>query len=70
MVRSLMYLMIGSCSDIGFSVVKLAQQMANSSNKHYQVGLHLYRYLLNTYKYWIVYNRLSNKSVVAYSDLD
>ena len=29
-----MYLMIGSCSNIGFSVVKLAQQMANLSNEH------------------------------------
>jgi len=26
--------------------------------------------LLNTYKYWIVYDRLSNEFVVAHSDLD
>jgi len=32
LVGSLMYLMIGSRPDIGFIVVKLAQQMANSSN--------------------------------------
>jgi len=56
--------------DIGFAIVKLAQQIANSSNKHYQAKLYLYRYLLNTYKYQIVYNRLSNESVVAYFDLD
>ena len=35
LVGSLMYLMIGSRSDIGFAVVKLAQQMANPSNDHY-----------------------------------
>ena len=35
-----MYLMIGSRPDIGFAVVKLAQQMANPSNDHYRVGLH------------------------------
>ena len=35
MVRSLMYLMIGSYSNIEFAVVKLAQQMANPSNEHY-----------------------------------
>ena len=62
--------MIGSHSDIEFAVVKLAQQMANLSNKHYQAGLHFCKYLLNTYKYWIVYDRLSNESVVAHSDLD
>ena len=58
-----MYLMIGSRPDIGFAVVKLAQQMANPSNDHYRVGLHLCRYRL-------VYNGLSNESLVAYSDSD
>ena len=65
-----MYLMIGLHSDIEFSIIKLAQQMANSLNEHYWAGLHLYRYLLNTCNYWIVYDRLSNESIVAYSDSD
>ena len=60
----------GSRPDIGFTVVKLAQQMANPSNDHYRVGLHLCRYLLVTHRYWLVYNRLSNESLVAYSDSD
>ena len=59
-----MYLMIG------FAVVKLAQQMANPSNDHYQVGLHLCRYLLAICRYWLVYNGLNNKLLVAYSDSD
>jgi len=62
--------MIGSRPDIGFTVVKLAQQMANPSNNHYRVGLHLCKYLLATHRYWLVYNGLSNKSLVAYSDSD
>ena len=62
--------MIGSYYDIGFAIVKLAQQMANLSNEHYQAELYFCRYLLNTCKYWIVYDRLSNKSVVIYSDSD
>jgi len=45
LVGSLIYLMISSRSDIGFAVIKLAQQMANPSNNHYRVGLHLCRYL-------------------------
>jgi len=65
-----MYLIISLHPDIGFSVVRLAQQMANPLNKHYQAGLHLCRYLLNTCKYQIVYNKLSNESVVVYSDSD
>jgi len=63
-------LMIGSRPDIGFTVVKLAQQMANPSNNHYRVGLHLCRYLLATRRYRLVYNGLSNKLLVAYSDSD
>ena len=69
-VRSLIYLMISSCSDIGFAVVKLVQQIMNLLNEYHQVGLHFYMYLLNTCNYQIVYNRLSNESVVAHSDSD
>jgi len=70
LVGSLIYLMIGSRPDIGFVVVKLAQQMTNSSNDHYRVGLHLCRYLLATCRYQLVYNGLNNESLVAYSDSD
>ena len=65
LVSSLMYLIIGLGPNIGFVVVKLAQQIANPSNDYYQVGLHLCRYLLATCRYWLVYNRLSNKLLVA-----
>ena len=65
-----MYLMIGSRPDIGFVVVKLAQQIANPSNDHYQVRLHLCRYLLTTRRYRLVYNGLSNELLIAYFDFD
>jgi len=67
MVGFLIYLMISSCSDIGFSIAKLVQQIENPLNNDYQAGLYLCRYLLNTCKYWIVYNELGNKSVVVHS---
>jgi len=35
LVSSLIYLIIGSRPDIGFTVVKLAQQMENPSNDYY-----------------------------------
>jgi len=40
------------------------------SNEHYQAELHFCRYLLNTCKYWIVYDRPSNKSFVVHSNSD
>jgi len=70
LVGSLIYLIIGSRPDIGFAIVKLAQQMANPSNDYYQVGLYLCRYLLATRRYRLIYNGLSNKSLVAYSNSD
>jgi len=42
--------------------------MAKLLNENYQAGLHLYKYLLNTYKYWIVYDGLSNKSIIIHSN--
>ena len=69
-VGSLIYLIFGSHPDIGFAVVKLAQQIANPSNECYWAGLHLCRYLLNTCKYQIIYDGLSDESIVAYSDSD
>ena len=44
--------------------------MEDSSNKYYEAKLHFYRYLLNTCKHQIIYDRLSKKSVVIYSDSD
>ena len=44
--------------------------MKDHSNKYYQAELYFARYLLNTCKYQIVYDRLSNKSVVTYSGSD
>jgi len=44
--------------------------MENLLNEHYENGLHLYKYLLNTHKYQIAYNGLSNKSVTVHSNLD
>ena len=67
-VESLIYPMIGSCPNIEFAIVKLVQQIANLSNEHYQARLHLNKYLLNTYKYWIVYNGLNNESVITHSN--
>ena len=39
-VESLMYLIIGLYLNIGFALVKLAQQIANLSNEYYLAGLH------------------------------
>ena len=44
--------------------------MANPSNNHYRVRLYLCRYLLATHRYWLVYNRLSNESLVVCFDSD
>ena len=37
---------------MGFAIVKLAQQMVNLSNEHYQAESHLCRYLLSICMLW------------------
>ena len=44
--------------------------MVNPLNEYYWARLYLYKYLLNTCKYQIVYDRLSNKSVIVYFNSD
>jgi hypothetical protein len=70
LVRSLMYLMIGSCPDIAFAVTKMSQYMVRPSKEHYTVGMHLLRYLNGTKPMVLEFNGDSNQAVVAYSDSD
>ena len=45
MIRSLIYLMIGSRPDIAWSVTRLSQYMQNPTQLHIDVCKHIFRYL-------------------------
>jgi hypothetical protein len=70
LVRSLMYLMIGSRPDIAFAVVKMSQHMVTPNKEHYSAGMHLLQYLNGTKAMVLEFNGSSNQGIVAFSDSD
>jgi Reverse transcriptase (RNA-dependent DNA polymerase) len=68
-IRSLLYLMIGTCPDISYAVTHLSQFTMNPSEDHYKAALHICRYLASTH-YKLVYSKTADKGLMAYTDSD
>src|SRR5258708_1306542 len=66
-IGSLLYIMLGTCSDIAFAVTKLAQFAANPSKEHLDKAKYILRYLAGTAKYALVYKGASNKGLMPYT---
>jgi hypothetical protein len=69
-IGSLLYLMIGTRSDISYAVTKLAQYSANPSQEHLNAALHICRYLVGTREYKLVYNGKQQGGLIAYANSD
>jgi hypothetical protein len=69
-IRSLLYLMIGTCPDISYAVTHLSQFSINPSEDHYKAVLHICHYLASTQDYKLVYGKTANKGLMAYTDSD
>ena len=69
-IRSLLYLMIGTRLDIAYAVTYLSQFCTNPSAEHYKAAPHICRYLVGMQDYSLVYSNKGNKGLVAYSDSD
>ena len=69
-IGSLLYLMIGTCPDISYTVTHLSQFSTNPSEDHYKAALHVCCYLVGTQDYKLVYLSKSDKGLCAYTDSD
>jgi len=69
-IGSLLYLMLGTCSDIAFAVIKLSQFSANPSKEHYEWAKYICRYLAGTKDYTMVFDGNTNEGLIAHSDSD
>jgi len=69
-IGSLLYLMLGTCPNIAFAVIKLSQFSANSSKKHYKWAKYICHYLAGTKDYTMVFDGNTNKGLIAHSDSD
>ena len=69
-IRSLLYIMLGTHPDIAQAVIKMSQFSSNPSEKHPQKALYIMWYLVGTKNLCIKYNETSKAGFVAYSDTD
>ncbi|GMF47141.1 unnamed protein product [Phytophthora fragariaefolia] len=70
LVGSLMYLACGTRPDISVAVAKLSRFLENPGQKHWDAGIKVVRYLLETKDVGITYDGLLGAELVAYSDAD
>jgi hypothetical protein len=55
-IGSLLYLMLGTCSDILFAITKMSQFSANPSQEHLDKAMYICKYLARTSRYALLYN--------------
>jgi len=67
-IGSLLYLMLGTYSDLAFSVIKLSQFSANPSKEHFEQAKYICCYLAGTKDYTMVFDSNTNEGLIAYSD--
>ena len=70
MIRSLIYLIIGSRPDITWSVTRLSQYMQNPTQQHINICKHIFHYLQGTLDARITYDGRKNSGLIGYSDAD
>ena len=70
-IRSLLYVMLGTRPDIAFVVIKMLQFSSNLTEEHLQKVLYIVRYLSSTKDLCIQYSATGNQNgLCAYSDTD
>ena len=69
-IRSLLYLMLGTRPDICFAITKMLQFSANPSQEHLDKAMYICKYLAGTSRYALVYNGHSQRGLLAYTDSD
>jgi len=70
-IRSLLYLMLGTQLDITFMVIKMSQFLANPSQDHLDKAMYIMHYLVSIQNYYhMVYDGSLNEGLIAHTDPD
>jgi len=69
-IRSLLYLMLGTHLDITFVVIKMSQLSANPSQDHLDKAMYIMHYLVSTQDYHMIYDGRLNEGLIAHTDSD
>jgi len=67
-IGSLLYLMLGTCPDLAFTVTQMVKFSHNPSEEHLLKTRHILHYLAGTYKYALVHDKRSDAGLYAYCD--
>ena len=69
-IRSLLYLMLGTHPNIAYAVIALSKHAAKPSKEHLDREFYICRYLLGTQYYSLVFNGSTKAGLIAYTDCD
>jgi len=69
-IGSLLYLMLGTCPDITFAVIKLSQFSANPSKEHFERAKYICHYLAGIKDYTMIFDGNTNEGLIVHSDSD
>ena len=67
-IGSLLYLMLGTCPDIAYAVIKLSQFSANPSKDHSEQAKYICCYLVVTKDYTMVFDGMPGKGLITHSN--
>ena len=69
-VRSLLYLMLGTCPNIAYAVIALSKHATKPSKEHLDRAFYICHYLLGTHYYSLVFDGSTKAGLIAYTDSD
>jgi len=68
-VRSLMYIMLQTCSDIIFAVSTVSQFAQNLNASHYNTVKQIFKYLIDTMNLSVIYD-ITDNDLISYTNAD
>ena len=69
-IRSLLYLMLGTHPDIAYAVIALSKHATKPSKEHLDHTFYICHYLLGTHYYSLVFDGSTKAGLIAYTDSD
>ena len=69
-IRSLLYLMLGTRSDIAYAVIALLKHAAKPSKEHLDCAFYICCYLLGTQYYSLVFDGSTKAGLITYTNSD
>src|SRR5947209_14914093 len=67
-IGSLMFIMLGTCSDLAFTMIKMSQFMANLTEEHLSKAYHILCYLALMSTLCLHYSREDESSLFSFAD--